>query len=555
MKNWSTSDQLKVALTDGDVRHVADGTRPVEILAEGTVSSDGICVALVDRMPVPLTRPLHRDVRLEFVGIEHIEGLRAYRRSLCLVLIRALADLFPEETLRVEHALQSGYYCHISRPLSKDEISSVRSRVWEIIHSDLPIVLREMHVDEALVAFGRSGDTDKIRLLRYLATSTVELVELDGHLDYFYGPLLPSTGTLGTFELTNHPPGFLLRFPQPTDPPTVAPLVQQPRLLQMLRDQERWGALLGIETVGQLNEVIASGDLHELIHIAEALQEKRVARMADHIVSLRPQPRVVLIAGPSSSGKTTFAKRVSTHLRLNGCPVKSLELDNYFVDRKDNPRDENGEYDFESPDALDLTLLDQHLSALLRGETIELPHYSFREGRKEFRGDTMQLGPDSVLVLEGIHALNPRLSPSVPKELKFEIYISALTQLNIDHHNRVPTTNVRLIRRIVRDHRYRGYTASETLKRWGSVRRGEERHIFPFQESAQVMFNSALLYELAVLKTFAEPLLRQITPDDENYPEARRMLRFLSFFLPITRDLVPLTSLLREFVGGGSIQY
>ncbi|MBI4612195.1 MAG: nucleoside kinase [Planctomycetes bacterium] len=541
----------------GDRRHRCPAGVQLQDLVEAYPPAGGVraLVALVDGLPMGLRARLWRDAHIEFLGIAHREGLRAYRRTLIFVLIKAVKDVLPAETLRVEHALKSGYYCQVSRRLSHEEADAIRARMVEIVEADLEIQSRELPLAKALPQFEASGEFDKVQVFRYLGEPTVTVQSLDGLVDYFYGPLLPRTGGVPAFKIVNHPPGFLLRLPESREPLRIAPLVHQPKLLRMLRDQERWGRLLGISNVGALNELVVTGRISDFVKVAEAQHEKNIAQIADRIAGLKPVPRIVLISGPTAAGKTTFSKRLAIHLAINGHRVETLNLDNYFVNREDNPVDEHGECDYETIDALDLPLLNHHLLSLLAGKTVEIPRYSFQLGRRKSEGQPLAIDPDTILILEGIHGLNPRLTEAVDNALKYRIYVGALTQMKLDNHNRVPTTDVRICRRTVRDHRFRGHSAKETLQRWPSISRGEMKWVFPYQEEADAMFNSALPYELNVLKTFAEPLYRQIVPGEPLYREARRLLTFLSFFLPVTLDEVPPTSFLREFLGGSTFQY
>jgi uridine kinase len=424
-----------------------------------------------------------------------------------------------------------------------------------------PILKTRVPLNDAVSLFEARGDSDKVRLLKHRRKAYLTLYDLRGFRDYFHGYMVPSTGYLTVFALQTYPPGFILRFPRSDPPMLLQPVVDYPKLVGVFREYGEWMELMGIADVGSLNDVITGERVREVVLVSEALHEQRVARIAEDITARLRQTnyiedgrvRLVLIAGPSSSGKTTFSRRLSIQLLANGLRPFSLELDNYFVDREKTPRDERGEYDFESLDALDVALFNEHLLRLLSGEEVTLPLYNFMTGQREI-GQTVQLSPEHVIIVEGIHGLNPALVPDIPPSVTYRIYVSALTQLNIDKHNRVPTTDTRLIRRIVRDAAYRGYPALATIDRWESVRRGEKRWIFPFQEHADVMFNSALLYELAVLKPFAEPLLLQVKPGTQAWVEAKRLLAFLEWFEPLVPDLVPDNSILREFVGGSILR-
>jgi uridine kinase len=478
--------------------------------------------------------------------------------------VTAAHELFPEATVYVDHSLTfGGYFCQVQgrAPFTADEVAGIEARMWDIVQADEPIRKERVPLNDAIALFRARGDDDKVRLLSRRRKDYLTLYQLRGFRDYFHGYMVPSTGYLTVFALQTYDEGFILRFPRSDPPMQLQPVVDYPKLVGVFREYGQWMELMGIRDVGALNEAIAGERVREVVLVAEALHEQRVARIAEEIAARQGKVRLVLIAGPSSSGKTTFSKRLSIQLLANGLRPFALELDNYFVDRDKTPRDEQGVYDFESLGALDVSLFNQDLLRLLDGQEVTLPHYNFKTGMRE-GGQSVRLRPDHIVILEGIHGLNPDLVPNIPTEVAYRIYASALTQLNIDKHNRVPTTDTRLIRRIVRDAAYRGYTAQQTIDRWGSVRNGEKRWIFPFQENADVMFNSALVYELSVLKPLAEPLLLQVKPGTRAYVEAKRLLAFLEWFEPLALDpstplragLVPDNSILREFVGGSILR-
>jgi len=508
--------------------------------------------ALVNQRLRELTFQVMTDVDVIPISMADSDGMRIYRRSLTFLLVVAVHELFPGMRLFVDHSFTfGGYFCRVEgrAPFSPQELGQLEERMWEIVGRDEPIVKERIPLEQARDMFRELGHGDRIRLLKYRDKDYLTIYKLRGLPDYFYGYMVPSTGYLCCFGLHHYSNGFVLRFPRRHQPTVLQPYHDYPKLAAVFREYGEWMEIMDVRDVGGLNEAFEKGRARELILVSEALHEQRIAQIAGQIAQCRNQVRLVLIAGPSSSGKTTFSKRLAVQLLANGIRPKPLALDDYFVEREHTPRDEHGEYDFETLQALDLELLNTQLLALMAGREVTLPRYDFHTGLRE-AGETVQLRDDHVLLVEGIHGLNPRLVPQVPQERLFRIYVSALTQLNIDMHNRVPTTDTRLIRRIVRDATYRGYAAVETIDRWESVRWGEKRYIFPYQEHADAMFNSALVYELAVLKPFAAPLLRQIDPWSTPYNEARRLLAFLEWFQPCAPDLIPDNSLLREFVGG-----
>ncbi len=420
----------------------------------------------------------------------------------------------------------------------------------ELIKEDIPFEREEVPIDEVVEAFEKTKQRDRLRLLKYWKKDSVYVYKCGTIYDYFYGNMVPSTGYLKKFDLIYYKPGFLLKFPSIYDPNSMPPFEDQKKLFSVFREAEKWAKILDVADVGALNEKIHKEEIGDIIRVSEALHEKKIAHIADMITDKRDYVKIVLISGPSSSGKTTFSKRLSVQLRVNGLKPHTISLDNYFVEREKTPRDENGDYDFESIYALDLELLNEHLNKLLNGEEVHIPKYNFVTGKREYNGDILKMSDDFVLILEGIHGLNETLTSGIPSENKFKIYVSALTQLNIDNHNRIPTTDVRLLRRIVRDNRTRGKSAEDTLLGWLSVRRGEDKNIFPYQEDADIMFNSTLVYELGVLKSHAEPLLREIGKTSSAYSEAKRLLQFLEYFMPSKEDEIPQNSIIREFIGG-----
>lgn len=495
------------------------------------------------------------DCELELVGRDTVMGNDTYKRSLTLLMVKAFADVLGGKTnhsVNVMYSMGNGYYCKLVSDevqVTDELIRKVKDRMQAMVDADEVIVKESVGTEEAISRFASQGMVGKEKLFRFRRVSKANLYNLGGYEDYFYGYMVPSMGYIRVFDLIRYDEGFILMAPRKEKPDELPPFVPQEKLFTVLKTSDAWGNMLDVANVGDLNECITNGEVRELMLVQEALQEKQIAHIADMIQE--GEKKIVLIAGPSSSGKTTFSHRLSIQLRAHGLRPYPLALDNYFKDRELTPRDENGNYDFECLDAMDLDLFRSDMTKLLAGEEIAVPCFDFTAGKKMYKGNKLKLRAGDVLVAEGIHALNPEMSMGLPDESKFKIYISALTQLNIDRHNRIPTTDGRLIRRIVRDARTRGNDARGTIAMWQSVRRGEEKYIFPFQEEADVMFNSALIYELSVIKQYAEPLLFAVPKDCEEYYEAKRLLKFLDYFLGLEATNVPMNSILREFVGGG----
>lgn len=497
---------------------------------------------------------------IDFLDATNSSAMRTYVRSLSFVLYKAITELFPEGKLFVEHPVSKGYFCNIEigREVQIDDIALIKARMQEIIDQDLPFYRKEVRTTDAIALFEEEGMHDKVKLLKTSGAIYTYYYELGATKDYYYGSLLPSTGALKVFDLIKYYDGVLLRIPNRDNPFEIAELTKQEKMFSVFKEYLSWQRIMGVRTVGDMNIASKNGHTTDLINVAEALQEKKIAQIADeiHCRGKKGKPvRAVLISGPSSSGKTTFSKRLSIQLMTNGLKPVAISLDNYFVERDETPKDENGDFDYESLYALDLELFDQHLQALIRGEKVELPSFNFQTGKKEYKGDTLQLKENMILILEGIHALNPSLTEHIKREDKYMVYVSALTTISLDDHNWIPTTDNRLLRRIVRDYNYRGYSAEETISRWKSVRAGEDKWIFPYQENADAMFNSALIFELAVIRRYAEPILMCVPQSDPAYSEAYRLLKFLNFFYPIQDKQIPPTSLLREFLGGSSFEY
>ncbi len=546
---------VEIHLPDGRVLSGPRGTPVGEFLS--TVEHTSLLVgAIVNGELRELTYPIQIDSYVRPVLMEFADGARIYRRSLVFLLEMAFSDLFPQGALFVDHSVASGgYYCEVMGrdPLTASELQALKEHMQKLVDADLPFERKEVPLQEAIEYFRLRGHEEQVRLLKYRKKDYLTLYRLGDHMDYHHGYMVPSTGYLRWFDLALTDGGFTLRFPRRHKPNELLPMPDYPKLLAAFRQYGNWLMRLGIDNVGSLNDAIAGGRADEIVLVSEAFHEQNLSDIARLIAERLDRSRLILIAGPSSSGKTTFSRRLTVQLLALGISPFPLELDNYFLDRDKTPLGEDGQPDFESIEALNLPLLADHLSRLIRGEEVQLPRYNFKSGKSE-EGHVIQLKRGQPIILEGIHGMDPRLIPEHLSGEAFRIYVSALTQLNLDRHNRISTTDTRLIRRIVRDARERGYNAQQTISRWEAVRRGEKRHIFPFQENADVMFNSALAYELAALKPFAEPLLRQVPYGTPEYIEAKRLLAFLEWFLPLDVNLVPDNSLLREFLGGSILQ-
>ena len=523
-------------------------------------------IAKVNNKVEGLNYRLYKPKDVEFFDITSSSGIRTYTRSLFFVLCKAAHDLWKDCRVAIDIPISNGYYVDLQlpvvtnegkeqlRPVTLDDVGQLRRRMKEIIDAALPIHRHETTTEEAIRMFSESGSSSKVKLLQSQGSLYTTYYSLDGYLDYYYGALLTNTSQLYLFGLEKYYDGLLLRIPSAQNPQELGELVMQDKMFGIFKEHHRWQDILRLRTVGDLNDVIAKGYSSQLIQISEALQEKKIAQIADDIAR-RKGIRLVLIAGPSSSGKTTTCKRLSVQLGVNAIMPINISLDDYFVDRDKTPRDASGDYDFEHLHALNLELFNQQLNALFRGEEVELPRYDFPTGKSMMSGKKLHLPANAVLVVEGIHALNPELTAQIPQDCIYRIYASALTTLLLDNHNYVPTTDNRLLRRIIRDHKYRAVSAQETIRRWPSVRAGENRWIFPYQEHADAMFNTAMLFELAVIKRQAEPLLEQVPESCPEYAEAYRLLKFLRYIRPIPEDQIPPTSLLREFLGGSSFKY
>ncbi len=493
---------------------------------------------------------------VEYLDLHTQSGIRTYTRSLFLVLCKAVHDLYSRSEVIIDIPVSNGYYCNLKlgHAITAEDVNRIRTRMQEIVNAHLPIQRFETTTEEAIDMFSKLGDEQKAKLLKSSGTLYTVYYVLDDYKDYYYGSMLTNTSQLYLFGLEPYFDGVLLRIPSVQDPSQLGALIRQDKMFEVFKEHHRWQSLLGIKTVGDFNEAVGNGEATNLINVSEALQEKKISQIADKIAA-KKDIKVVLIAGPSSSGKTTFCKRLSVQLLASGVKPVQISLDDYFVNREETPKDEQGEYDYESIYALNIPLINEQFNALFNGQEVELPKYNFQTGSSEKSGNKLHLEENNVLVVEGIHALNPTLTAQIPDDKKFKIYASALTTILLDNHNYIPTTDNRLLRRIVRDYKYRGCSAQETIRRWPSVRAGENKWIFPYQEQADVMFNTAMLFELAVIKPQAEEVLEQVPENCEEYAEAYRLRKFLKYFSPLPfRDLPP-TSLLREFLGGSSFKY
>ncbi len=548
-------EMYRVQIGD-EIRLYAAGTTYHEIAMEYQKDyEDDIVLVFVNGKLQELFKRLKGDCTLAFETTAGEIGNRTYRRSIKLMMVKAVYDVAGHDVVqkvRIHFSVSKGYYCTVAGNVSVDQefLDLVEARMRRMVEMDMPICKRSIQTDEAIALFGRHGMHDKERLFRYRRVSKVNIYSMNEFEDYYYGYMVPSAGYLKYFRLHLYDEGFVVQMPVRSAPREVPPFEPQNKLFRVLKESVKWGDLQGIETVGALNDRITKDGVHDVVLVQEALQEKKISEIASQIAA-RPELKFILIAGPSSSGKTTFSHRLSVQLRANGLTPRPIAVDNYFVEREENPRDETGAFDFECLEAVDVELFNRQLNELLDGREVVIPTFNFVTGHKEYGTQTTRLNENDVLVIEGIHCLNPKMTENLPDENKFKIYISALTQLNVDEHDRIPTTDGRLLRRIVRDARTRGSSAQRTIQMWQSVRRGEEKFIFPYQEEADVMFNSTLIYELAVLKIYVEPLLFGIDRNCPEFLEAKRLLKFLDYFVGIGSENVPTNSLLREFIGGG----
>ena len=546
--------------------HVLNNDRVVEVPIGSTIEEvyalsgveieHGPISAHVNNKVEGMHYRVYKQKQVEFLDITSSSGSRAYTRSLFFVLCKAVHDLFTPCKVSIDIPVSNGYYVNlnIGRPVTLDDAGAIRRRMQEIIDAGYPIHRHETTTKEAIELFDSLHNRSKVKLLKSTGRLFTTYYDIDGYVDYYYGSLLTNTKQIYLFGVEKYFDGLLLRLPSREHPNELGEMTHQDKMFGIFKEHHQWQDILGLRTIGDLNETIMNGHSSELIQISEALQEKKIANIADEIAQ-RKGIKLVLIAGPSSSGKTTTCKRLSVQLAVNGIHPVGISLDDYFLDRDKTPKDEKGDYDFEHLHALNLPLLNEQLTALFRGDEVELPRYNFQKGKSEWSGKKLQLKGNEVLVVEGIHALNPELTSEIPNDQIFRVYASALTTILLDNHNYVPTTDNRLLRRIIRDYKYRGVSAQESIRRWPSVRAGENKWIFPFQENADAMFNTAMLFELAVIKSQAEPLLEQVPEDSKEHSEAYRLLKFLRYIRPIPETQIPPTSLLREFLGGSSFNY
>ena len=514
---------------------------------------NGLMAARVNNVTEGLALRLYRNRDVEFLDITSDDGMRMYLRSLTFIFMKAMNEIFPGKVVRFENAISKGYYCRMEQPISDEQIAVVRERMKSIVAGDIPFKRVECHTEDAIEVFRRIGRADKVRLLETYDRLYTSYYELDGYVDSYYNGLVPSTGYIKLFEIEKFADGVLLRVPNKERPTELEDKVPQEKLQDLFEERLQWHQKMGVETIGDFNKAVRAGFGIDLVNVSEVMQERRLSQIADMVHE--SGARVVLIAGPSSSGKTTFSKRLSVQLLACGLKPYAISLDDYFVNRTHTPRKADGDYDFESIFSIDLPYFNESLTRILAGEEVELPYYNFVKGEREYKGNTLKLTPNMVLVIEGTHALNPMLTSQVSDKEKFRIYVSALTSIKLDYHNYISTSDNRMLRRMIRDSKYRGYSAVETIRRWPDVRKGEEEWIFPYQENADVMFNSSLFYELAVFKAQAGPLLRSVPENIKEYSEAQRLLRFLDYIVPLQDDELPPTSVVREFLGGSSFKY
>ena len=535
------------------------GTTLTEIATKMGISLAGtICGAYVNNRVKPMDFELVKPKQIEFFDYSNRDGQRLYLRSLSFIFYVAIKNLWPEAKLKIDHAISKGAYCSIEEldhPISEEDIWMIKEEMNSLIHQDLPIHRHTMLTEKAVQLYEQEGLTRKAELFKAYGRLYAPIIELGGHYNFFYGHQLITTGQVTKFGLEKYYDGLLLRFPKPVNMDELEPAIEMDKLFGIFREHKHRASILGVNDISHLNQITARGEAGDVIKVSEALHEKKIAEIATIITDKRDKVNLILIAGPSSSGKTTFSKRLSVQLAVNGLHAIQISLDDFFVDRDHTPLDEHGAFDFEALEAIDIKYFNTVLLKLLNGERVEMPNFNFQSGERNFKGESLQMAKDQILIIEGIHGLNPGLIPMIDPEKCYKIFISALTQISVDEHTYVPTTDNRLLRRMIRDAKYRGYSASKTIQRWPSVRRGEEKHIFPYQENADIIFNSALVYELAVLKRYANTLLKSVKENEAEYSEAVRLLIFISYFNFIPENEIPPTSVLREFLGGSSFDY
>lgn len=541
---------------NGKTLTVAGGSTLKEVFGVSGLNDDfaPVCAKVNNRVEGMHYR-CYKDRDVEFLNLTSASGLRTYTRSVFFVLCKAVHDIYENSNVTINIPVSNGYFCQLSigREVTADDVEKIRRRMDEIIADALPIHYHHCTTEEAIEIFRSKGSRSKVKLLKSIGTLYTTYYTIDNYPDYYYGAMLTNTSQIRLYGVEKYFDGLLLRVPSTDNPTVLGEVIRQDKMFEVFKEHHRGQDIVGLSTVGDFNEAVAEGKAVDIVNVSEALQEKTISRIAEHIA--RRNVRMVLIAGPSSSGKTTTCKRLSVQLICNGIHPVGISLDDYFVDREKTPRDEKGDYDYEHLHALNIQLINEQFTALFNGEEVELPRYNFLTGKSEKSGNRLQLKNNEVLVVEGIHALNPELTAQIPENLKFRVYASALTTILLDRHNYIPTTDNRLLRRIIRDNKYRGVDARETIRRWPSVRKGEKKWIFPYQENADVMFNTAMLYELAVIRRQAIPLLEQVPENCDEYSEAHRLLKFLRYFTPLTGRQLPPTSLLREFLGGSSFTY
>jgi uridine kinase len=543
-------ETIKVSLND-KILEVKKGITIEELLASQD-NSFQVVAAKVDNKIQELTFSLNKDCRVEFVDLLSEDGIRIYIRGLTFIFIRACRELFPDCTVTIEHSMSKGLYCevHGNFTLTPSKVKRIEERMNQIVELNEPFVRYKVSKEEAGLIFNEMGFFDKLDILEYRPEDYVHLYRCGWMTDYLYGYMVPSTGYLKSFELMFYLPGIILRHPTVETNGRIPVFEDSPNLYKVFREAEKWSQSIHIANVAQLNKAIQEGRGGDLIRVCEAHQENQIAKISNEINANADRIKLILIAGPSSSGKTTFAQRLRIQLMVNGLNTVPISMDDYFYNREDIPIDKNGERDLESIDIIDIELFNEQITDMIQGEEVEIPHYNFQSGQREYKGNKVKLSPDQLIIVEGIHALNEKLTSTIPSSNKYKIYISALTQLNLDNHNRIPTTDTRLIRRMVRDYQFRGASIEETLNMWQKVRRGEEKNIFPFQEHADIMLNTALIYELAVLKPYILPLLEEFDKDNPYYIEVNRLKKFMKYFVPLESDEIPNNSILREFIGG-----